>query len=100
MVLTVARYTSATASRKLRKNKTYYSQILEGRDTPRATQQGGVGGEKGRLGFFLYWVQVWVPRVLQVHSLLVNLKHKRGIKVQKGKQGHPSGQLSRSPRAF
>lgn len=42
---------------------------------PGATWRGLLGVDVA--GFCLYWDWGWEPRVSQVHSLLVNLKHKR-----------------------
>lgn len=81
VVLTVARCTSTTTSRNFKNTRLIIHRFWRVGALPGPHSKVVEGGEKGRLGFFLYWVEVWVPRVLQVHSLLVNLKRKRAIKV-------------------
>ena len=77
LLIKIARHTSVTTVRGLRKDKVCYSPFWRVPGTAEATQQGLTERESSDLGLCLYWGEGGVPRVLHVLSLLVNLTDKR-----------------------
>ena len=107
VVLRIVRHVSETTIRELWNGKVYHSHVLEVKGTPRVTQRGPGWRERESswasldLGFYLFEVESRVSRILKIHSLLMELKNTRGIKVQEGRSKQSMRwSVIRSNRAF
>lgn len=96
VVLRIVRCISTTTIRELWKTKVYCSQVLEGTGHARGPHSEVVlGGESMELAS-----RMVEPKVSWVHSLLVNLKHKRNLSLRREKKGHSVSLLPRLPQVF
>ena len=59
-----------------------------------------MGRVEGACGSAFIWAEGAVPKVLQVHSVLVHLKHEWDLNHKVENACHSNGQLSRSPRVL